>query len=139
MRISYLNLKICENLYNLISTGYYSNYSEILPAFNTRFPGRVESIIESIKLKSLYLDQDILEVAANYFVSLNRGHPFQNGNKRMSILCTDVFLIINNYILSVPSDVLVTFAISINVEKESDDVIKKVVKDLFKRYAIIQI
>lgn len=135
----YLNLKICENLYNLISTGYFTSYSEILLPFHTRFPGRIESILESVKLKSLYLDQDIFEVAANYFVSLNRGHPFQNGNKRMSILCTDVFLITNNYILSVPSDILVTFAVSINVERASDDVIKKVVTELFKKYAIIQI
>ena len=137
--MSFLSLKICENLYNLISSGYFSNYSDTLPSFQTRFSGRLESILESVKLKSKYLNQNIFEISANYFVSLNRGHPFQNGNKRMSIICTDVFFLTNRYVLSVPNDVLIKFAVSINVEKESDDEIKAVVTELFQKYAIIHL
>jgi len=84
----WLTLQSCEQLYNLLNSRRFPSYRDHLPRFSLRYPGRLESILESIKLKAELLDENIFEVAANYYVSINRGHPFQNGNKR---IVTSVF------------------------------------------------
>ncbi len=48
--------------------------------------------------------KDLIELAAAMFESLINNHPFIDGNKRVAFFCTDVFLRINGYKLSVQAD-----------------------------------
>lgn len=70
---------------------------EPIPPFNTRFPGKLEGILLSVQqtFDQRYLNPTVLDAAASYFNQLIRGHPFENGNKRMAVLFTHFFLFVH--------------------------------------------
>lgn len=77
----------------------------IEPGYN--YEGLIELIIEQISTVERYGERvfsHFLEKAAYMFYHLNRGHPFNDGNKRTSILVTYFFLMWNGYYLYIPSD-----------------------------------
>ena len=61
--------------------------------------------------KELY--PTIEEKAAVLYYSLNKNHPFKNGNKRIATASLLVFLHMNNYWLTVPRDELLQKTLSI--------------------------
>lgn len=69
-------------------------YSEDLPPFNTRYPERLEAIINQVQ--SNYFGEELYKdfptKAAMLFYLLNKDHPFINGNKRISIVALYEFL-----------------------------------------------
>ncbi len=69
-------------------------YSEDLPPFNTRYPEKLEALINQVQAnyfdKELY--RDFPTKAAILFYLLNKDHPFINGNKRISIVALYEFL-----------------------------------------------
>lgn len=111
----------------------FPGYVDSLPEFSTRIPGRLESILNSSQLKAELLHQDIFQVAANYYVSINRGHPFSNGNKRLSIYYADVFLRLNGYRLRIPIDHFLELSIEVNISRLDDEVTKKLIAEFFKK------
>lgn len=127
----WLNLEISKILYNQFrSSGIFRfryQSKDKLPPFETRFEGRLESILGSVQLIGDVQQQDLVAVATNLFVSINRGHPFQNGNKRLSIYFLDVFLRVNGFELLIDLRNLEELAIRTNLEKVSDDDIKKII------------
>jgi len=90
-------------------------FEEPLPEFKTRFPSKLESILEIPKHgfgnKELY--PTLLQKAACYFYFIIKNHPFLNGNKRLAILTTFVFLKLNNHTLKVPWKKMYDFAIGL--------------------------
>lgn len=93
---NWLTLEECEFLYNRFRVLLQTE--EPIPEFNTRFAGKLESIIGSVNqtYEGEYLNHSILEAAASYFFQFINGHPFENGNKRMAVMFTHVFLLRNN-------------------------------------------
>jgi prophage maintenance system killer protein len=73
---------------------------EPLPPFKTRYKGVLESVIGSVQLKSEMLELNIPQTATHYYVELAKSQAFMNGNKRMSIVLTDLFLRLNGYRLA---------------------------------------
>lgn len=69
-------------------------YSEDLPLFDTRYPQRLEAIIDQVQ--SNYFGEELYKdfptKAAMLFYLLNKDHPFINGNKRISIVALYEFL-----------------------------------------------
>ena len=69
-------------------------FNEPIPDFATRFPGRLESCLDtplqSFGRKSLY--PTLLDKAAILFYLMIKNHPFQNGNKRIAMTTLFVFL-----------------------------------------------
>ena len=69
-------------------------FSEDLPPFNTRYPNKLEAIINQIQ--SNYYGEELYKEfptkAAMLFYLLNKDHPFINGNKRISIVALYEFL-----------------------------------------------
>ena len=69
-------------------------YSEDLPPFDTRYPGRLESIINQVQAiysgEELY--KDLKTKAAIFFYLINKDHPFINGNKRISVVALYEFI-----------------------------------------------
>lgn len=96
-------------------------FEEPVPEFETRFPEKLESILEIPRQtfggEELY--PTIFEKAACYFYFTIKNHPFLNGNKRMAIVTTYVFLRINEYILDVPLKVMYDYSVSLAKSTEN--------------------
>ena len=75
-------------------TSAQQEYSEDLPPFYTRYPDRLESIINQVQAtyfgEELY--KDFTAKAAMFFYLLNKDHPFVNGNKRISVVALYEFI-----------------------------------------------
>lgn len=73
---------------------FREQFSEDIPAFETRYTDRLESILAQIKAN--YFGQElyegVLEKSVMLFYMLIKNHPFFNGNKRTAILGLYEFL-----------------------------------------------
>lgn len=89
----WLTLDVCADIFEEFSKSL--EFDEPIPPFETRFPGKLESILGSVPQTSngKLLNPSILEAAASYFNYLIRDHHFLNGNKRLSVLFTHFFLL----------------------------------------------
>jgi death-on-curing protein len=79
------------------------------------------------------LYNDIYKKAACYLYFINKFHPFNNGNKRISIVATFVFLLYNDIEFIADEDEMYIFAKRITVstqsqDKEFDEVVKFIMK-----------
>lgn len=93
----YLDVRLCKIIYEAYQKEAYQHNFEPIPPFETRYNGALESLTESIKIKANLQSLDIVEVAANYYVRLARGQVFFNANKRMALMLTAQFLILNDF------------------------------------------
>ena len=59
----------------------------------------LEAALARPRQKDHYETADILEPAAAYAYGLSTGHPFVDGNKRMALAASDVFLRLNGWAL----------------------------------------
>lgn len=73
------------------------NYDEPIPPFATRYQGRLESYLlapfQTFDGKPLH--RGLTKKAAVLFYGVIKDHPFMNGNKRMAVTLTLVFLFFN--------------------------------------------
>ena len=88
---------------------------EPIPEFETRFRGKLEGILESVRqsYSGEFLNPTVMEAAAAYFNQIIRGHPFRNGNKRMGVLFTHFFLLNHDIDLTLYYNELFNFAIMV--------------------------
>jgi len=107
----WLTAKISEDIFNEFGT--YLQFDQPFPAYNTRFPGKLEGILESVRqtFDNQPLNATILDAAAAYFNQIIRGHPFQNGNKRIAVTTLFTFFRKNSKWLSVDNQELYNFAV----------------------------
>lgn len=78
-----------------------------------RDEGLLESALAAPRNKFHYGEEDVLTLAATYAHSLLTNHPFVDGNKRVALVTTGVFLELNGYRLnaSEPDTVLAILAL----------------------------
>lgn len=116
-----LNLELCKRLYNI----YQINTSGlfILPSFEERYSGKLEGILGSVSQSfgGVDLFPDISSSAAAYFVKISTQHPFRDGNKRMSVFLTDIFLFLNNIDLTLEWKAMYELAKFIVNKKEAGE------------------
>src|SRR3989339_778470 len=90
----------------------FMEYNEPIPDFETRFPDKLESCIETpfqtFERKSLY--KGIIEKSSILFYLMIKNHPFQNGNKRIAIITLLFFLVQNSKWLSTSNEGIYKFA-----------------------------
>lgn len=93
----WLTVRICAHSFKQFKEEI--DFDQPIPPFSTRSPGVLEGILESVKqtFNKEYLNPTIIDASAAYFNQLVRGHPFVNGNKRLAVLFTHVFLLLNGY------------------------------------------
>lgn len=81
----------------------YMNWDEPIPAFETRYPGRLESCLsapfQTFDKKDLY--QGLIGKAAILFYLMIKNYPFENGNKRIAMTTLFCFLHFNKKWLKV--------------------------------------
>ncbi len=127
--VTYLTLKdfevICQELQH-----FFIKNNDPLPNFQQSYFDKLDSVIatpkRSFDKKDLY--QDIFAKAACYFYFINKLHPFNNANKRTSIVATGVFLLSNGYEFTADETVMYEFAKSVTLskreqKKEFDEVV----------------
>ena len=91
------------------------DYGEPLPDFSTRHPGRLESCLQqpfqSYGGQELY--PSLTDKAAVLFYLVNKNHPFTNGNKRMAVILTLLFVWVNDKWINVGTDILYKIAYAV--------------------------
>ena len=89
------------------------SWNEPIPRFSTRYPNILESCIntpyQQYGGKDLY--KSLAEKAAILFYLMIKNHPFQNGNKRIAITTTFLFLYINKKWIKVDNIELYNLAV----------------------------
>lgn len=100
---------------------FFKKTKEPPPDYRQTYFEKLDSIIaipqKTFGGKDLYPSH--IQKASCYFYFINKFHPFNNGNKRLSIVATGVFLQYNGYQLNVDEELLYTFAKE--VTKHADD------------------
>jgi death on curing protein len=108
-------------------------WGEPIPAFETRFPERLESCLKTpfqkFNGKSLY--PGIVGKGTALFYFMVKSHPFKNGNKRVAIMTLLYFLNKNDWWLSVDNDTLYQFA---NNVAKSDPKDKSAEMEFIRRF-----
>jgi len=89
--------------------------TEPIPAFDTRFAGRLEACLETPQqtFDSQPLYPTLNDQAAILFYLPNKNHPFANGNKRIALTALLVFLFLNGKWLIASQDDLFSFAMGV--------------------------
>jgi len=104
----------------------FMEWNEPIPDFNTRFPYKLESCIETpfqtFDKKSLY--KGLIEKSAILFYLMVKNHPFQNGNKRIAVTTLIFFLVQNGKWLSISNQDIYEFACNVAESKpeHKDDI-----------------
>lgn len=85
---------------------HFANFQDPLPDLQSCDKNKIDSIIaipqKTFSGKDLY--PNVFHKAACYLYFINKMHPFYNGNKRMSVFVTNIFLMMNNYELTFSDD-----------------------------------
>lgn len=129
----WLDIQICKSIYKAFKDNAAA-FGLDAPAatFDSRHNGILESICGSVQLKASLTNQDIIEVSVCYFVKLARSQAFFDGNKRMSVVLTNVFLLVNGYGLFISPTALRDLAIAIAENKITRD--DKVIRMLVPKF-----
>jgi death-on-curing family protein len=114
-------------------------WDEPIPDFGTRFPRILESCLEvpfgRFSRKDLY--RGLVGKASILFYLLIKNHPFQNGNKRIAIMCLLYFLYKNKKWLRMNEHKLYLFARGIAASKPySREKIIIHIQNVIKKYLI---
>lgn len=97
-------------------------YDEPMPAFTTRFPGRLEACLDQpfSTFDSKYLYRTLTKRSAVLFYGVIKNHPFENGNKRMAVVLLLLFLFINKKWLDIQPDELYDTALQVAKSRPAD-------------------
>ncbi len=100
----------------------FMEWSEPIPDFETRFPDKLESCIETpfqtFDRKSLY--KGLVGKSSILFYLMVKNHPFQNGNKRIAVTTLLLFLIQNGKWLSTSNEGIYEFACRVAESKPEE-------------------
>ena len=137
-QILWLSIDLCQNIYETFSRKYGEVGLEPLPNFETRYPNRLESILNSVQLKADLLNFNVPRIAASYFVHFVRSQAHLNGNKRMGVIYTYVFLYLNGYDLLINQKFMFDLSLmvvtdDINEFEKIEDAVGGVFKGLVKK------
>ncbi len=129
MEIYYLTLEDIQTIcFQAVKQLY--KFNEPLPEFHTRYAQKLEAIlsIPETEVFGRETHPTLVEKAACYLYYIIKNHPFLNGNKRVAVIATYVFLRLNDHELTASWEDIYDFAISIsqpstNHEKEFKNVV----------------
>lgn len=109
---------ICQVL-----SDFFKKVKEPPPNYSHTYFEKLDSTIsiprKTFDQKDLY--PTLFHKAACYLYFINKLHPFNNGNKRISIVATGVFLRYNKYELDVDEEKLYAFAKEVTQSRKQDE------------------
>lgn len=114
-------------------------WGEPIPPFETRFPERLESCLKTpfqkFDGKSLY--SGLAGKGAALFYFMVKGHPFQNGNKRVAIMTLLYFLSKNGWWLDVENHPFYLFANNVAKSDPADKVRQmEFIRSFIRKYIV---
>ena len=96
---------------------HFKRFDDPLPDLALCNRDKLESIIaipqKTFNQHDLY--PSLFEKASCYFYFINKFHPFYNGNKRMSVFVTNIFLMMNNFELTYSDEDMYKLATTITL------------------------
>ncbi len=120
--IVYLALEDFETICNELQS-FFKRHNDPIPVYSQTYFDKLDSVINTPKKtfdkKELY--PTVYAKAACYFYFINKFHPFNNGNKRISIVATGVFLMFNGIDITASEDTIYNFAKKITVSNKIQD------------------
>ena len=129
----WLTPELCKELFEKFRKEL--EFDEPIPPFENRFPGKLESILGAVQqtFDGKLLNPTILDATTAYFCQLVLGHPFENGNKRMAVLFTHVFLLLHLLDFTLTQKELFSLAIGVVNASQThpNDVIKQATRNVF--------
>lgn len=107
LEVSYLNREDIELIHSVLSQNFRED-GEPIPPFSTANQNNIDALVKTPQSNYFDVEQypTLESKAAIIFYTLNKKHLFLNGNKRLSVACLVIFLIINNKNLKVTPDEL---------------------------------
>jgi len=134
--IYYLDLSDFKEIIDLAISIQEDSYEDI-PPFESRYPQKLESVIEQIQFE--YYGQELYKGVVNkavwFFYCLIKNHPFFNGNKRIAVASLYVFLKWNVSELYIDEDAIKNdlFRMAIKTSESKPEDIEKIKKYLKRK------
>lgn len=132
----WLTIEVSKVIFNRFK--HLIQFDEPIPDFETRFFGKLEGILDSIRqtYEEEPLNSTVLDASAAYFNQIIRGHPFQNGNKRIAVLFTHVFLLMHgiDFVLSNKDMYNLAVAVAYFSKDLTGEQTKKICKEIIRKY-----
>lgn len=136
MPIYYLTNEDFQIICNALND-FFKKTKEPPPDYRHTYFEKLDSIIaipqKTFNSRDLY--PTLIDKASCYFYFINKFHPFNNGNKRLSIVATGVFLQYNGYQLNVDEELLYTFAKEVTKHDDSQEREFKKVTSFIRKYS----
>jgi len=98
-------------------------------AYGLRDAGMLESALNRPLNKATYGCDDIIEMAAAYLFGLAKNHAFVDGNKRIAIVATAVFLMENGFEIETSDAQLYQFILAIAAGEIDEDGATRFLRD----------
>lgn len=123
----YLTLSDFEVICNELASFFKKN-NDPIPVFKHTYFDKLDGVIASpartFGKKDLY--KSIYTKAACYLYFINKIHPFNNGNKRVSIVASGVFLQYNGYEFTAEEEEIYSIAkwVTLSKNKQDEDIAK---------------
>ncbi len=98
-------------------------------AHGLRDEGGLESALARAENKAAYGCEDIIELAAAYLFGLAKNHAFIDGNKRIAIVATAVFLSENGFEIDTSDANLYSFVLGVAAGEISEEGAARFLRD----------
>lgn len=132
----WLTTKESEIIFNKFR--HLIQFDEPIPDFETRFPGKLEGILDSVRqtFGNEPLNSTVLDATAAYFNQIIRGHPFGNGNKRIAVLFTHFFLLVHGIDFTMSNKGMYNWAVAVAFFSKDFDgkTTKNICRRIIRRY-----
>lgn len=123
MEIIYLEVEEVVEIHDQLIDRYGGSYG-----FNgPNGYGLVESAVCRPQNKALYEGADLLSQAAALLFGLAKNHGFADGNKRIALAATNVFLLINGYKLACDNETVAIFIEGCSDKAWTEDLVERFV------------
>jgi death-on-curing protein len=112
--VLYLDRHDIELIHKIVSERWKQD-GEPIPPFTTANEDNLDALIKTPKSDYFGVEQypSLASIAAIIFFTLNKKHLFLNGNKRLSVACLIIFLIINGKDLNVEPNEMTSKALEL--------------------------
>jgi death-on-curing protein len=128
MNIVFLERRLVERLHDV-------QIQRFGGASGLRDENAFESALARAINKAFYGCEDIFELAAAYLYGLAKNHAFVDGNKRIAIVATAVFLMDNGFEIATDEAVLYTFVFAVAAGEIDEDGATRFLRDVSVPYS----
>jgi death-on-curing protein len=94
-----------------------------------RDEGVLESALLAAENRAFYEDADVIACAAAYAFHLTQAHAFVDGNKRVAAVATEVFLLVNGFLLKETDAKLESFYLKIAGSEMTRDEVEQFLRE----------